>query len=303
MYSIHVPTKQRILILGGSGLLGLNLIYHLRTQFDITSTFQSHRPKIDCRWVKFDANNLESLPSLASFDVVINCIGFTNVDSCEIHVNESNTLNCNFPRLLSETCALLECKLIHISTDNFDNARGQIRDENVIPIPVNAYGRSKLEGEHFVISTASKNLVFRTNFFGFAREGRNSLLQWVLTESKISGQIKAITDVYFNPISTKFFSSVIRESIAQDFQGLYNLSSDSCISKSDFVKLVLACANLHHVKVLPIKLDELKSTAERPKFMCLNNEKIKGILPFPIPSLDSMIFDEISDMIEKQSNF
>jgi hypothetical protein len=37
--------------------------------------------------------------------------------------------------------------------------------------------------------------------------------------------------------------------------------------------------------------------------MCLNNEKIKRILPFPIPSLESMIFDEISDMIEKQRTF
>jgi dTDP-4-dehydrorhamnose reductase len=193
--------------------------------------------------------------------------------------------------------------LIHISTDNFDNAPGEIRDENVKPIPVNAYGRSKLEGEHFVISTSSKNLVFRTNFFGFAQEGRNSLLEWVLKESKMSGQIKAITNVYFNPISTKFLSNVVRESITHDYQGLYNLSGDSCISKSDFVKLVLACADLHSVEVLSIKLDELKLTAPRPKFMCLNNEKIKRILPFPIPSLESMIFDEISDMIEKQRTF
>ena len=289
--------------MGGSGLLGLNLIYHLRSQFDITATFQSLRPQIDCIWVKFDAGDFESLTNLSSYDVIINCIGFTNVDSCETYIDKAGELNSNFPRHLAEVCAKIKCKLIHISTDNFDSSPGEIRDENVNPIPLNVYGRSKIQGENFVLSASSKNLVFRTNFFGFARADRNSLLQWVLTESKMSGEIRAITNVYFNPISTKFFSSVMCESIVHGFQGLYNLSSNSCISKLDFVKIVLRCANLHHVKVFPIKLDELKSIAERPKVMCLNNDKIKGILPFPIPSLESMIFDEISDMMEKQSNF
>ena len=303
MYSIHVTHKQKILILGGSGLLGLNLIYHLRNQFDITSTFQTFRPKIDCRWIKFDANKFESSLDLGSYDAVINCIGLTNIDSCEVNVEYADKLNSHFPRILSEACVGLKCKLIHISTDNFDSLPGEIRDENVNSVPINVYGRSKLEGERFVLSTSSNNLVFRSNFFGLARKDRNSLLQWVINESRLAGQVKGITDVYFNPVSTEFFSSVIRESISHNYQGLYNLSSNSCISKSDFVKLVLTCANLHKVKVLPIKLGELKSMAKRPKFMCLNNDKIKGILPFPIPSIDSMIFDEISDMMEKQSTF
>lgn len=295
--------KQKILILGGSGLLGLNLIYHLRTQFNLTATFHFLRPQIDCRWVKFDTNNFDSLPNLSSYDVTINCIGFTNVDSCEIDVDKAYELNSNFPRLLAEACAQFKCKLIHISTDNFDSLPGEIRDENVNPIPLNVYGRSKIQGENFVLSASSKNLVFRSNFFGFARADRNSLLQWILTESKMSRDIRAITNVYFNPISTKFFSSVISESIAHGFQGLYNLAGNSCVSKLDFVKLVLECANLHHVKVSPIKLDELKSIVERPKVMCLDNNKITRILRFPIPSLASMIFDEISDMMEKQSCF
>ena len=303
MYSIHVLQKQKILILGGSGLLGLNLIYHLRTDFDITSTFHSSQPKIDCKWIKFDANNIENWPDLASYDVVINCIGLTNIDSCEIFVKDADNLNAHFPRKLSEMCVRFECKLIHISTDNFDSSLGEIRDENVKPIPVNAYGSSKLKGEHFVLTESSKNLVFRANFFGFALRDRNSLLQWVMTESKMSKQLKGITDVYFNPVSTIFFSAVIRESILCNFQGLYNLSSNLCLSKSDFIKMVLECANLSHVKVLPIEISELSLKAKRPNFMCLNNDKIKGVLSIPIPSLESMIFDEISDMIEKQSNF
>ena len=303
MYSIYVVKNKRMLVLGGSGLLGLNLIYHLREEFDITSTYNSTLPNIKCKWIKFHTDDLEELLDKSNYDVVINCIGLTNVDLCEINVEESNKVNAEFPRRLAEVCHRINSKLIHISTDGFESSPGDVRDERVNPISINAYSSSKLQGESFVLSASPTNLVFRTNFFGFARQGRNSLLEWIITESITSNQVKGVTDVYFSPVSTKFLSYVIRESIWNDFKGLYNLSSDLCLSKLDFVKLSLACLNFSHVKVLPIEVDELNFVAKRPKYMCLNNDKIKGILSTPIPSVESMIFDEINDMIEKQNSF
>jgi dTDP-4-dehydrorhamnose reductase len=303
MYSIYVVKNKRMLVLGGSGLLGLNLIYHLREEFDITSTYNSTLPNIKCKWIKFHTDDLEELLDKSNYDVVINCIGLTNVDLCEINVEESNKVNAEFPRRLAEVCNRINLKLIHISTDGFESSPGDVRDERVNPISINAYSSSKLQGESFVLSASPTNLVFRTNFFGFARQGRNSLLEWIITESITSNQVKGVTDVYFSPVSTKFLSYVIRESIWNDFKGLYNLSSDLCLSKLDFIKLSLACLNFSHVKVLPIEVGELNFVAKRPKYMCLNNDKIKGILSTPIPSVESMIFDEINDMIEKQNSF
>jgi hypothetical protein len=46
-----------------------------------------------------------------------------------------------------------------------------------------------------------------------------------------------LNDVYINPVSTIYFSDLIRESILCNFQGLYNLSSNLCLSKSDFIKM------------------------------------------------------------------
>jgi dTDP-4-dehydrorhamnose reductase len=303
MYSIYVPKNKKVLILGGSGLLGLNLIYHLRDDFDITSSYNSSLPNIKCNWIKFNTDDLERLLGQFNYDVVINCIGITNVDLCEIKVKESNKVNAEFPRRLAEVCKRFNSKLIHISTDGFESSPGDVRDENVKPISINTYSASKLRGESFVLSASPINLVFRTNFFGFARKGRNSLLEWIITESATSNQIHGITDVYFSPVSTKFLSSVIRESIQNNFKGLYNLSSDLCMSKLDFVKLSLTCLNFSHVKVLPITVDELNFVAKRPRYMCLNNNKIKRILSTSIPSVESMIFDEINDMIEKQNSF
>jgi dTDP-4-dehydrorhamnose reductase len=298
-----VSSKPKILILGGSGLLGSNLTYYLRGEFDIISTFNSISPKIPSKWIKFDIDDLNKLLSDYSFDVIINCIGLTNVDLCEKNREGSERLNSQFPRKLAEACAIIDCKLIHISTDNFDSLPGKNRNEEVQPYFINVYGNSKIRGERYVLEAAPRNLVFRSNFFGFSYRGRGSLLDLIISESFRTGQIKGVKDVFFNPVSTKFFSMVIRESILHNYQGLYNLSSDRCISKLDFINIALNCLSFSHIKVVPTEINDLNLIANRPKFMCLTNDKIKEILSFPIPTIESMIYDEIRDRIEKESTF
>lgn len=293
-------TKQRVLVLGGSGFLGANVIYHLQDKFEITGTYRSKHPKINISWINFEINDLDFLIKVVTPDIIVNCIGLTDVDFCESHVKESQNVNADFPRKLASVCSLLKIKLIHISTDNFESAGNQFRDETINAKAVNIYGETKLASEKFVLSASPNNLVFRSNFFGFAYEGRNSFLQWIISEAKTYGRINGVVDVFFNPVSAKIFSEVICESILKNYTGLYNLSSNECLSKFDFIKLVCELLEYSKVETVPVKLEELKLAAKRPKYMCLDNRKISRILPFAIPSLEFMIKEQLDDMIRNQ---
>ena len=293
-------TKQSVLVLGGSGFLGANVIYHLQDKFEVTGTYRSIHPKINIPWINFEINDLDILIRIVKPDVIVNCIGLTDVDFCESHVEESQNVNANFPGKLASMCRLLKIKLIHISTDNFESSSDQLRDETVNAKAVNVYGETKLASEKFVLSASPNNLVFRSNFFGFAYEGRNSLLQWIISEAKTNGSINGVVDVFFNPVSVKIFSEVICESILKNYTGLYNLSSNECLSKFDFIKLVLVLLEYSKVETVPVELGELKLAAKRPKYMCLDNRKISRILSFPIPSVEYMIKEQLDDMIRNQ---
>ena len=294
-------TKQSVLVLGGSGFLGANVIYDLQNQFEVTGTYRSTHPKINIPWINFEINDLDVLSSISKPDVIVNCIGLTDVDFCESHVKESQNINAIFPRKLANMCSLLNIKLIHISTDNFESSSDQLRDEKVNAKAVNVYGETKLAGEKFVLNASPNNLVFRSNFFGYAYEGRNSLLQWIISEANSHGRINGVEDVFFNPVSVKIFSEVICESILKNYTGLYNLSSNECLSKFAFIKLVLDRLDYSKVEAVPLKLGELKLAAKRPKYMCLDNQKISRILSFPIPSLEYMIKEQLGDIIRNQS--
>jgi len=295
-----VLTKQSVLVLGGSGFLGANVIYYLQNKFEVTGTFRSTHPKINIPWINFEINDLDVLIRIKKPDVIVNCIGLTDVDFCESHVTESQNINTTFPRKLASMCSLLKIKLIHISTDNFESSSDQFRDETVNAKTVNVYGETKLAGEKFVLSASPNNLVFRSNFFGYAHEGRNSFLQWIISEANTHGRINGVEDVFFNPVSTKVFSEVICESILKNHIGLYNLSSNECLSKFAFIKLVLDRLEYSKVETVPVKLEELKLVANRPRYMCLDNQKISRILSFSIPSLEYMIKEQLGDMIRNQ---
>ena len=77
----------RIVITGGAGLLGLNWAIHLRASHEVhiwthhrdiqLNGVQVHKFNA-CDEDEIDANLLQIRP-----DIVINTIGFTNVDECE----------------------------------------------------------------------------------------------------------------------------------------------------------------------------------------------------------------------------
>ena len=293
-------SDQCVLVLGGSGLLGVNLIKQFRDKFEVIGTYRSAHPQIDIKWIKFEISDLEELITNIKPDVIINCIGITNVDYCESHAKDSESINTIFPGELAIICSLQNIKLIHISTDNFESSLNAIRDENVNPKAINVYGKTKLDGEKLVLGASPNNLVFRSNFFGFAHKERNSLLQWIISEAKNSGRINGINDVFFSPVSVKLFSDVLCESIIKNYVGIYNLSSNECITKADFIKIVLDTLKYSKVEIVPTKLRELKFAAKRPKFMCLSNQKISSVLSFKIPSLEYMIKDQLGDTIEIQ---
>src|SRR5207248_10286435 len=84
-------------------------------------------------------------------------------------------VNCDGAGRLAAAAARLRVPFIHISTDYvFDGSKEGPYREDDIPLPINAYGRSKLEGETAVLDAYSAALVLRTSWL-FSRWGHNFL--------------------------------------------------------------------------------------------------------------------------------
>jgi len=84
-------------------------------------------------------------------DVVINCAAQADVDAAEADPEAAFAINARGAGALARACAELRVRMIHLSTDYvFAGTAARPYGERDPIAPINAYGRSKAEGERLV---------------------------------------------------------------------------------------------------------------------------------------------------------
>jgi len=284
----------RVMVLGGSGFLGVNLVRYFSELQSVTATYNNSNLNSlpDADWVKFEAKNLNELHHiLLKFNpkLLINCIALTNVDSCEINTVEAEFLNTFFPAKVSKICRDLGIKFVHISTDHQESINGQLRTEKHKSNFVNKYGETKILGDKAVLFNNPNSIVVRTNFFGWNSLQRNSFLDSIL-KKLIQGQdFQAFDDIYFTPVSIyELFRNILYLNNC-DFKGLVNVSSSSVLTKYEFAKAVISFTNFDPNRIIKSSIVDFNLLAKRPGNMSLDNSLLKSVTGNEIPSVQDMI--------------
>lgn len=232
---------MRILIIGGSGMLGHQLWRQLHARhetwvtlrrpaafFKSSGLFEADRVIQD-----FDAANTASL--LAAFakakpEVVINCAAVLNKTNDQEAALQALRINGVLPHELARFCALVNARFIHISTDGvFSGKKGNYQETDVADA-TDLYGKTKSLGE--VI--APHCLVVRTCIIGRELGECKSLLEWFLGQE---GQtIKGFKHAIFTGFTTLALARILEEIIVRwpELSGLYHIAGDP-ISKFDLL--------------------------------------------------------------------
>jgi dTDP-4-dehydrorhamnose reductase len=276
---------MKVLILGGSGMLGHKLWQTFAPRFDTYVTFRTV-PEEYRRFGIFDEAKgigkvtAESVDSVARAieavrpDVVVNCIGIVKQDSAAKDPVASITVNSLFPHLLARLCAEHGARLIHLSTDCvFSGRKGNYAETDTADAE-DLYGRTKLLGE---VAT-EQCLTIRTSMIGRELRGSHGLLEWFLSRSgRVSGFKRAI----FSGFTTTALADLIGHIIEDhpQLQGLWHVAAEP-ISKFDLLTLVKQTYQL----ATEIEPDET--------FVCdrsLNDARFREVTGIKVPSWKHMI--------------
>jgi dTDP-4-dehydrorhamnose reductase len=284
---------KKILVLGASGSLGSRIHQSISNSY---GTFFSYSPVNKSNLYYLDVLNLNKFSELLEEiqpDVVINCIGFTNVDDCEKFPEKSWIINCKSPVDIAEICKVNGVKFVHISTDHYLNISNvKLLETDPIGL-VNQYSYTKFYAEKMILKVNQNAIVIRTNFFHFNFENPTSFLDKLVISSRNKVVTQSYNDVWFTPISTKTLILYLNKLLELNFSGLINISSNEVISKYDFHQNVLDCLNTSKDLHRPFSVDDIKLRALRPKYMALDNRKLVGITRINTPSIYDMIREEI----------
>jgi len=232
---------MRVLVLGGSGMLGHQLCRVLSARMEIWAAFRED----PARYKQYDfidqdhalggvhAEELDSVRKALETvgpDIVVNCIGIVKQRNEAKQAIPSIQVNALFPHQLADLCHDIDARLVQISTDCvFSGLRGKYTEADV-PDPVDLYGRSKLLGE----LNRSNCLTLRSSIIGWQLNTFSSLLSWF---SQQRGQrIKGYQQAIYSGFSTRVLASLISDLIETrpDLIGLYQVASEP-ISKYDLL--------------------------------------------------------------------
>ena len=146
-----------ILVTGGDGLLGTNIIPLLKKEYD-TVFHPSH--------LEMDIEVMEEVKSYINddIDMVIHCAAIANVPYGETHPKEIIQTNVMGTVNITLACMEKNIRLVYISTAHvFDGKDGLYKPQDPIN-PIGKYAKSKAAGE-LVSRIYDNSLSIRTEFF------------------------------------------------------------------------------------------------------------------------------------------
>jgi dTDP-4-dehydrorhamnose reductase len=278
-----VPSKNgastnRVVIIGASGQLGS----------DLMSAFA------DCAPVGVDHKLVDiEVPAAVTKmlvthrpDLVINTAAFHNVELCETRPDRALAVNALAVDGLAGQCAAAGAVLLHISTDYvFDGAQQKPYAETDPTNPLNAYGISKLAGEHLVWRNLANAYVIRTSgLYGIRGSSTKgyTFIERMLTQAAAGKPIRVVTDVESSPSYTRDVARTIRRIVDSGRYGTYHVSNAGQCSWYDFAVEILRQANFE-VAVGRTTASEFPSLARRPAYSALAHSGLErlGLEPMP----------------------
>lgn len=275
--------KKKILLFGGSGLLGLNFIKKYNKNYEIIATYYSNKPlNFRNKNIKFIKLNLREplskiILKLKTYkpEYILNFSGVSEIDLCEKNKKKCKEIVYFGLQKISKIAKKFNSVILHISTDTVYDEKNKLNTENSNLMGQNYYSKLKIKCEKYIQNNHSKYIIIRTRFFGFSLTKKNFFEQ-ILLRAKKNKKINCYKNIYSNPISVLNLSEIINKLIENNVRGIFNISSDYKISRYDFAKLVCKIFKIKEKKIINgVNYSSNEKKIKKPRNTTLSNKKIK----------------------------
>jgi len=267
------PGPDRILLVGASGQLGTDLA----RVFAGPELIALAREALDVT----DPDAVDAAVSAHAPAVVLNATAFNRVDDAESDPGPAFAVNAVAVHHLARAATRAGARLVHFSTDYvFGGAGPGPFAEDAPAAPVNAYGVSKLAGEHLVRSAGAQHLVVRTSgLYGLSgsRGKGGNFVETMLRLAREGRPLRVVQDQVLTPTYTADLADAVRRLLgAGPPGGVYHLTSAGACSWFEFAQRIFSLAGLT-TDLQPTTSEAFGAPARRPANSVLLNTRFDGL--------------------------
>ena len=313
----------KILVIGATGQVGRSLkdIVHSNLDLDVHYTglnkayfqFSSRTPKGDEIALDLNAPEADIMSILDGLkpSIIINAAAWTAVDLAEEKKEEAFKSNAEAPGTLARWAVKNHAHLIHFSTDYvFDGSLHTPRAEDAPTDPLQVYGRSKLLGEHHILSAMPDGIILRTSWV-FSEHGTN-FLKTMLRLGKDREELNVVRDQIGAPtaaftladVSLRFASMLLPSNdpnVQKSMGGIYHVASRGETNWYEFACEIFKEAQklefpLKIKTIKPILSSQYPTPAQRPMNSRLDLTKVEKTLGISLPDWRECMIQVLLDL-------
>jgi len=263
---------DRMLITGGTGLLGTDLTQFFSSGYKVCSTGSRD---LDIR----DYDQLGRFFEDIQPAYVLHAAAIADVDRCEIDQKEAMAVNALGAENVARVCRESGAVMVYYSTDYVFNGEDDTPyTENDKTDPVNFYGRSKLEGEQRVMEILDNVVVLRIAWL-FGRGEKCFIARLIergvrqIGAGKTGGggeEIVVISDQIGTPTYTRDIARQTEALLRGRMSGLFHCTSEGETSRQGVAEIIFERLNMK-VELTVRRRDEFQWRAPRPAYTVLEN--------------------------------
>ncbi len=274
---------MKILITGGSGLLGQYLNLELSKNNDILTLYNRNVGNCtDFKSVKADiTNTLQLEKKFENFlpHIVIHTASISNPnDANKLDPKIVYDVNVNATKKIAGLCEKYKAKLIYTSTDLvYAGYRGSMLKEEGKLIPISIYAETKLMGEVKIQETFDNYLILRMALmFGFGLNHSKNHFSQMYKDLKNHKTVKLFYDQFRTPVSLLEASRIINSLCKTDTKGeIINTGGKERLSRVELGEMLCNKAGFDKSLIEKISMEEFKDLPMVAD-VSMNTEKLQS---------------------------
>ncbi|MEO7911209.1 MAG: SDR family oxidoreductase [Roseiflexaceae bacterium] len=265
---------MRILITGGTGYLGAELIQQARArEWDVGATSFSRLPDDDrAAWMQLDIRDESAVSRAFSAwrpDVVIHT-------AYRQRGPDMWSTSAEGAGVVARVAGAAGARLIHMSSDAlFDGEHAGSYLESDHPSPITAYGEAKAAAEQLVAEAHPTALIVRTSLiYGGAQPGLHE--QLVLDALAGNADVAFFTDELRCPIAVGDLATALLELAPIEQDGRLHIAGAHVVSRYEFAQLVATAHGQDPARLRAAT--SATSTVRRPRNCALDSSRAQRLL-------------------------
>ncbi len=281
---------MKVLITGGTGLLGKSLIETAPPSTEMTATAVTDPKNVvpaSCHGVRLDVRDAAAVQKVVTEmqpQVIIHTASIGSVDYAQQHPEETRAVNVAGTAHIVAAAAAVKAHLIYISSNAvFNGTRAPYREEDPVS-PVNIYGELKVKAERLVTAchTIPTTIVRPILMYGWNHPTeRINPVTWVLRELAKGVTLPVVTDTYTNPLWAPNCAEAIWRIVALKTPGVFHLAGRDRVNRYEFAVETAQVFGLNPAQLKPVTSEFFPEIAPRAPDTSYDTSKMARLLGVP----------------------